>query len=205
MSSTICRCSTFCWRCSWPLYTNPVFSFHPYSTAGLAVWYSTDSPSAGVAAAHTHLRSTRHRHPRLHDQLAASGQLEVRNHHAGTAKEDYCACYSTLGSPFILRPLGFNFLIVIFTHFHVAPNLYAFCWTRYFEDCWSQMGPKTVWLPTFFKISSVVFHRMYTGLEKHCWTIPLICSKPLQVKHLDILRKHYFMGTYNSEVLICPF
>ncbi len=92
--------------------------------------------------------------PWLHDQLAASGQLEVRNYHAGTAKEDYCACYSTLSSPFILRPLGFNFLIVIFTHFHVAPNLYAFCWTRYFEDCWSQMGPKTVWLPTFFKIYS---------------------------------------------------
>ncbi|KAI2653437.1 Homeodomain-interacting protein kinase 2 [Labeo rohita] len=44
--------------------------------AGLAVWYSTDSPSASMAAAHTHLRSTRHRHPRLHDQLAASGQLE---------------------------------------------------------------------------------------------------------------------------------
>lgn len=95
MSSTICRCSTFCWRCSWPLYANPEFSLHPYSTAGLAVWYSTDSPSAGVAAAHTHLCSTRHRHPRLHDQLTASGQLEVRNQHAVTTKEDYCACYST--------------------------------------------------------------------------------------------------------------
>ncbi len=43
--------------------------------------------------------------------------------------------------------------------------------------CESQWGPTTVWLPTFFEISSFVFNRrkkLYTDLEQRGWTINLL-------------------------------
>lgn len=82
MSSTICRFFDLLLEMYLTFFgANPLFSFHPDLAAGLAIWYSTDSPSASVAAAHTHFSATRHRHPRLHDQFAASGQLEVSCHY----------------------------------------------------------------------------------------------------------------------------
>lgn len=51
----------------------------PPSSAGLAQRHPADPAASSVAAAHPHLSPARHCHPRLHEQHAASRQLEVND------------------------------------------------------------------------------------------------------------------------------